>query len=208
MEDAFEEWCTVHQELTAAELRVVAWELRHSGDVPVNLRAEVAQKRAQAESLFLHACACAEHLGVGGWAVSNPIAPVPDSDIAVAIADDHLMVRDALSAYLAGVPGLQVVGQAANGQEALQLLATRKVDVLLLDLAMPVLDGLDALRLMRGVSPGTKVLVLTAHPSERYEERARDAGASAYLVKDACVDALVPTIRALAGPAAANDSLI
>lgn len=118
------------------------------------------------------------------------------------------MVRDALTSYLDGVPGLQIVGQAVNGQEALQLLATTKVDVLVLDLAMPVLSGLDALPLVRGISPATKVVVLTAYPSERYEERARAAGAAAYLVKEACVDALVPTIRALAGHGSANDSVM
>ncbi|MGW3348418.1 response regulator [Nonomuraea rubra] len=108
------------------------------------------------------------------------------------IADDHPIVRDGLRAALGGEPDLEIVGEAADGAEAVRLAAELAPDVVLMDLRMPGLDGVSAIRLLRGTGP--RVLVLTTFDTDVLP--ALEAGASGYLLKDAPPDELVRAVRA------------
>jgi DNA-binding NarL/FixJ family response regulator len=122
----------------------------------------------------------------------------------VLIADDHPAFRQALTEVLE-LTGFDVVGQAADGTDAV-LLARRMVpDLVLIDLSMPVLNGLDTARLLRETLPATRVVVLTAFDSGELEQAALDAGASAYLVKGANVETVEATLtRVMSEPTRAG----
>ncbi|MGW0806957.1 response regulator [Nonomuraea sp. NPDC002799] len=108
------------------------------------------------------------------------------------IADDHPIVRDGLRAALGGEPDLEVVGEAADGAEAVRLAAELHPDVILMDLRMPGMDGLTAIRRLSGTGP--RVLVLTTFDTDILP--ALEAGASGYLLKDAPPEELVRAVRA------------
>lgn len=93
------------------------------------------------------------------------------------------------------VPGLRVVGQAKDGREAVQLAASEQPDIVLLDLSMPEMDGMEALPLIRSVAPNTKVLVLTGFASTEIREQALAAGAVAFLEKGIRTAAIVDAVR-------------
>ncbi len=118
--------------------------------------------------------------------------------IRVVLAEDHAFVRESTAELLERAGGLRVVGQAADGVEAVQLVETLRPDVLLIDLAMPALDGIEATRRSVRVSPGTAVLALTAHEEEPYVRAMLDAGARGYLSKTARAQELVAAVRAVA----------
>lgn len=103
----------------------------------------------------------------------------------IIIADDHPVVREGLAAILATEPDFLVVGEAADGAELLLLAATLRPDVALVDLAMPRLDGAEAIRQLRELAPGTHALVLTAFDSDERVIGALKAGARGYLLKGA-----------------------
>src|SRR5262245_8483166 len=103
--------------------------------------------------------------------------------IRVAIADDQKIVRSALCGYLQRVPGIVCVGEATNAEEAVQLVHTCEMDVLVLDLRMPGAQEMEVLRRVRAASPDVCVIVLSAYPAERYAAEAMLAGATAYLEK-------------------------
>jgi two-component system NarL family response regulator len=100
----------------------------------------------------------------------------------VFVADDENPLRQALCALL-GDYGFEVVGQASNGREAVDMCALLMPDIALLDLRMPVLDGIGAARLIRQVAPSTKVVMLTAYEEESLRTEALEAGVYCYLVK-------------------------
>jgi DNA-binding NarL/FixJ family response regulator len=102
----------------------------------------------------------------------------------VLVADDHRQFREALVALLE-LDGFEVVGQAADGADAVALAKQVRPDVVVMDLSMPVLNGLDATRLVRDALPWTPVLVLTAFTGDELERAALAAGATAYVAKDA-----------------------
>jgi len=119
--------------------------------------------------------------------------------IRVGIADDQTIVRCALRGYLEHVAGIACVGEATHAEEAVQLVRTRELDVLVLDPLMPGSRGLDALRSVRQAAPRVRVVVLSAYPAERYAARAMLAGADAYLEKaNGPADRVVREIRAAA----------
>jgi DNA-binding NarL/FixJ family response regulator len=118
--------------------------------------------------------------------------------IRVVLADDHALVREATAELLERSGGIQVVGQAADGAEALQLVRARRPDVLLLDLAMPGIDGLEVARRAREVSPGTRIVALTAHEEQPYVLAMLEAGASGYLSKASRGQEVVQAVRAAA----------
>ena len=99
----------------------------------------------------------------------------------VLIVDDRTQTREGLKALLATAPAVQVVGEAADGREAMRLIEARQPDVVLMDASMPVMDGLEATRLVKTLWPQIRVIVLTVHTALRAE--ALDAGADAFLVK-------------------------
>jgi two-component system response regulator NreC len=115
----------------------------------------------------------------------------------IVIADDHTLFREGLRALLSAHDDLHVLGEAENGQEALRAVEQRRPDLLLMDLSMPKMGGLEAIKEVKRREPGTKVLVLTIHGTEEFVLEALDAGASGYVLKDATHDELVLAIRSV-----------
>jgi DNA-binding NarL/FixJ family response regulator len=103
----------------------------------------------------------------------------------VILADDHTLVRAGLRKLLESVPQVDVVGEAQDGLELLELAAKLKPDLVVLDIAMPGLNGLEAAARLQRSAPATRVLVLSMHQSEEYVRQALRSGASGYLLKDA-----------------------
>jgi DNA-binding NarL/FixJ family response regulator len=118
--------------------------------------------------------------------------------IRVVIADDHAVVRAGLAQLLTTFADVELVGAAANGDEAVALCAERDPDVVLMDLEMPVLDGIQATRRIRAAQPEVAVVVLTSFSDRERILSALDAGAAGYLLKDAEPDALAHAIQAAA----------
>jgi DNA-binding NarL/FixJ family response regulator len=118
--------------------------------------------------------------------------------IRVLLADDHALVREATAELLERAGDIHVVGQAADGPEALRLVESLRPDVLLLDLAMPGLDGLEVARRAREVSPGTHIVALTAHEEQPYVLAMLQAGATGYLSKASRGHEVVQAVRAAA----------
>jgi DNA-binding NarL/FixJ family response regulator len=118
--------------------------------------------------------------------------------IRVLIADDHGVVRDGLAGVISAQPDLEVVGSVENGAEAVEACRSAAPDVVLMDLEMPVLDGLDATRIIREQHPRTAVLVLTSFSDVRRITAALGVGAAGYLLKDASAEDVLRGIRAAA----------
>jgi NarL family two-component system response regulator LiaR len=116
--------------------------------------------------------------------------------IRVMIVDDHSMVRRGLAAFLKVNADLQVVGQARNGQQALQMCAQVQPDVILMDLLMPEMDGATATRIILEQYPGVRVIALTSFQEKELVRDALRAGAISYLIKNVSADELVEAIRA------------
>jgi RNA polymerase sigma factor (sigma-70 family) len=114
------------------------------------------------------------------------------------LADDHALVRAGIRALVQSVPEFEVVGEAGDGREALQLAKTLQPDVMLLDVAMPELNGLDAIPRILKQNAKIAVIVLSMHASREYVLRAVHAGAAGYVLKNAAVDELENAIRAVA----------
>jgi two-component system, NarL family, response regulator LiaR len=119
--------------------------------------------------------------------------------IRVLIADDHAVVRQGLRTFLALQDEIEVVGEAADGQEALEAAQRLEPDVALMDLVMPRLDGIHAIRAIREASPSTRVIVLTSFVDEDRMLPAVRAGAAGYLLKDVQPQELVRAIRTVHG---------
>ena len=115
----------------------------------------------------------------------------------VLIADDHTMVRESLVGLLQAEPDMQVVAQAANGHDAIALALECEPDVVVTDLSMAGLGGLEVIRRLHESLPRTRVLVLTMHQEDEYVLQAVRAGASGYLVKDSAASELLAAVRAL-----------
>ena len=120
--------------------------------------------------------------------------------IRVLIADDHHLFAEALGPTLAADSRLEVVGYARDGKEAVHLARERRADVILMDLEMPVLDGIEATQEVRRSLPGCHVAVLTASAAPVDALRARDAGAEAYLTKGCSTHDVVEAVLELAPP--------
>jgi DNA-binding NarL/FixJ family response regulator len=114
--------------------------------------------------------------------------------IRVLIADDHRLFAEALQAILAGDTRITVVGHAADGGEAVKLANDLTPDVVLMDINMPVMDGIEAARSIRGTSTATSVLMLTGSNSRADVDRARRAGAAGYVTKDRIAAELIDAI--------------
>lgn len=118
--------------------------------------------------------------------------------VSVILADDHLIVRKGLRAMLDPVPDIEVVAEAADGAEAVELVHELQPDVVLMDLRMPHLDGVAATDRLRSLDLATRVLVLTTYDTDADIVRAIEAGATGYLLKDATRDELLDAIRSAA----------
>ncbi len=118
--------------------------------------------------------------------------------IRLLIADDHAVVRTGLEHLVATFDDVELVGSAANGEEAVRACADRRPDVVLMDLEMPTLDGIEATREIVAAAPEVAVVVLTSFSDREQILRALDAGAVGYLLKDAAPDELERAVRAAA----------
>jgi DNA-binding NarL/FixJ family response regulator len=116
----------------------------------------------------------------------------------VLIVDDHGVLRDGLGSVISAQPDLELVGMAANGAEAVELCRGRAPDVVLMDLEMPVMNGIAATRAIHAMSPATAILVLTSFADRSRITDALDAGAVGYLLKDASAEEVVQGVRAAA----------
>ncbi|MFI7132299.1 response regulator [Nonomuraea sp. NPDC050153] len=125
--------------------------------------------------------------------MSRPAAP-----IGLLIVDDHPVVRDGLSSMFARDPEFEVLGEAADGAEAVRLALALRPDVILMDLRMPGMDGVSATRELAELGIGARVLVLTTYDTDSHVLPAIEAGATGYLLKDAPRDELSRAVRAAA----------
>jgi two-component system response regulator NreC len=113
----------------------------------------------------------------------------------VLIADDHAIVRTGLRALLKGEAGLELAGEASGGEEALRLVESLKPDILVLDLSMPDLDGIQVTKRVHESSPNVRILILTVHEDEALLREAIRAGASGYILKHAAEEELISAIN-------------
>src|SRR5512137_1295896 len=111
------------------------------------------------------------------------------------IVDDHAVVRQGLRAFLEAQPDFSVIGEAETGEQAIQLAAEHIPDVVLMDLLMPGMDGVEATRRIRRVSPRTQVVVLTSYHEDEHIFPALRAGAISYLLKSVKMDELAEAVR-------------
>ena len=128
--------------------------------------------------------------------------------IRVLVVDDHPVVRQGLIAILGYEPDIEVVGDAADGEQAVRLILERRPDVVLLDLRLPKLDGVEVMRQVRAQAPQVRFLVLTTYDTDEYIGPALAAGAQGYLLKDALPDELARGVRAVMRGAAALEPAV
>ena len=119
----------------------------------------------------------------------------------ILIADDHAALRAALCALVAGEADMEVVGEADGGAAAVRLARELAPDVVVMDLSMPDLNGVEATRQVRRGAPAVKVVALSAHLDRKLLDSVWDAGAAGYVLKDTAYDDLLPAIRAASGAA-------
>lgn len=116
----------------------------------------------------------------------------------VAITDDHRVVREGIRYMLGDAPGIEVVGEAESGEEILALVASEPVDVVLLDVRMPGMGGLDVLERLNATAPQVRVLMLSMHDQLAYVRRSIELGAAGYVLKSAGRDELLTALRVAA----------
>jgi DNA-binding NarL/FixJ family response regulator len=133
-----------------------------------------------------------------------PASPARGMTIRVVVADDQGMVRSGFSVLLNAQPDIEVIGEAVNGQEAITRAAELRPDVILMDVRMPVLDGLQATRQITAMTDPPKILVLTTFDLDDYVYEALRSGASGFLLKDASATELANAVRLVA----AGDALL
>lgn len=133
----------------------------------------------------------------------------PDKKIRIVIADDHTMLREAMRSAFAQYPDLEVLAEAGDGEEAVKLSSELSPDIVVMDIVMPKINGIEATRRIRKVSPGTAVLILTAYDDDRYVTGLLEAGAAGYLLKSSPGTVLADAIRTVyAGESVLNPAII
>jgi DNA-binding NarL/FixJ family response regulator len=115
----------------------------------------------------------------------------------ILIADDHTLVRAGLTSLIARLPEMEVVAEAADGRQALRLVRDLQPDIVLMDIAMPGLNGLESAERIHGIHPKIKIVILSMHASEEYVAQALKAGASGYLLKDAATAELEMALKSV-----------
>jgi len=126
---------------------------------------------------------------------SSPGTVESGAKITVVLADDHTVVRQGLRALMVGEEDIDIVGEAENGRQAIQLVKKLLPDVAVIDIAMPVLNGLEATRQITRSAPSTKVLILSSYSDDEYVQQLTEAGAAGYLVKQTAANDLLKAIR-------------
>jgi len=119
------------------------------------------------------------------------------ANLRVLLVDDHALVRAGIRSLLRDIEGVEVVGEAADGAEALAIAGRERLDAVLLDIAMKGMSGLEAAARFRELHPGVRVLILSMHASEEYVLQALRAGAAAYLIKDSATAELELALRSV-----------
>lgn len=119
--------------------------------------------------------------------------------ITILLAEDHAVVREGLRTLLELGDGFEVVGEAANGRQAVELAGKLRPDVVVMDIAMPQLNGFEASRQILRIAPGTRILVLSAHSDDEYVEHMVSVGVSGYVVKQNSGQVLIRAVREVAG---------
>ena len=117
--------------------------------------------------------------------------------VRILLADDHKVVRQGTRALLSAIPEWEIVGEADNGRDAVSLTAELKPDIVILDISMPELNGLDATRQIKKKSPETEVLIFTGQETEQLVHDVFDSGARSYIMKTDAADHLIDAIKAL-----------
>lgn len=115
--------------------------------------------------------------------------------IRVLLADDHAIIRDGLTALLQSIADIEVVDAVGNGRTAVQRAIDLKPDVVIMDIAMPDLNGIEAVRMLRDKLPSTRVVMLSMHSDSEHVYRALNAGATGYLLKESAADEVVSAVR-------------
>lgn len=119
------------------------------------------------------------------------------STIRILLVDDHALVREGLKRVLSSMVGVVIVGEAASGEEAVVRASDLQPDLVIMDLSLPGMSGIDAVRVIKTECPETRILALTMHEEEVYIRGALEAGASGYVVKDTRPSELVAAIEAV-----------
>ncbi len=117
--------------------------------------------------------------------------------IKIMLAEDHVLVREGTKEMLDREEDMEVVAEAGDGEEAVRLVTEHDLDIVIMDIALPKLNGIEATKQIKEISPGTAVLVLTAYDDDEYVFALLEAGAAGYLLKDVSTDELVEAIRAV-----------
>ncbi len=118
-------------------------------------------------------------------------------DIRILLVDDHTIIRDGLRSLLENEPGLKVVGEAGDGRAAIDASAKLIPDIVIMDVAMPLLNGIEAATKIKQSHPAIKIIILSMYDYENYIRQALAAGAAGYILKDACATELIDAIRAV-----------
>jgi len=124
------------------------------------------------------------------------MTPMTTKTVTIFLADDHTIVRQGLAKLMEEEPHFQVVGEAQNGREAVKKISQLKPDVVIMDIAMPILNGIEATRQVKKIRPQTKVIILSMHSHDHYIRQLFSLGASGYLLKDSSGDDIIKAIRA------------
>ncbi len=124
----------------------------------------------------------------------------PNVPIKILLADDHALMRKGLRRLLEARDGFRVVGEAANGREAIELAHEHSPDIVFMDISMPLMDGIEATRRIRHQDPSPRIIMLSMHVSNDYVQQALDAGAHGYVLKSSIgADALTAIQEVMAG---------
>lgn len=115
--------------------------------------------------------------------------------IRILLADDHTILRQGLRSLLSGQPGMSVVGEAENGRQAVQMARELKPDLVIMDVSMPDLNGIDATSQIRGLDPPARVIALSMYSDRRFVHQMFKAGAAGYLLKDCAAEELARAVR-------------
>ena len=119
------------------------------------------------------------------------------SDITIVLGEDHLITRQGILRLLEDEEGLSIIGEASNGEEAVQMVTDLKPDVVIMDIAMPKLNGIEATRQIKVIHPRTGVLILSAYDDDEYVFAMLKAGAAGYLLKSVSGDELIRAVKAI-----------